>query len=146
MIVGPKSQNLHGQLRLSETTDTVILDADTYTKVSGTFTDGHVSGFTVSNNKLIFNGPDGSCFLFNGASDLESNKSCIIFYALYLNGQLVNDAQTPHKFVTPSKTTSIGITSIIKLNNGDELEIYCKSSETNTTLTIKNLNITFWGH
>jgi hypothetical protein len=135
----------HGQLRLSEYTDTVLTEADVYSKVSGTFIDGDCCNFEVVDNSLVSNCGDNSAFLFNGVSDLEVNKACTIHFALFKNGSLVERAETPHTFVTPSKTSNISITSIINLDKGDTLEVFCKSSEVNTTLSLKTLNVTLWG-
>jgi len=144
-MIGCGIGKLHGQLRLQSEADTDLTTAGQYYKISGTFADGHASGFTVTDNKLKYTGPSGVCFHFSGASDLQVSKACEIVYSLFRNGSAVLDAQTPHTFLNPSKTSNISITSIIMLNQNDELEIYAKSNAANTTMSVKNLNIVFWG-
>ena len=141
-MIGPGSNLAHGQLRLYEPTDTTLENSGVYQKISGTFIDGSAFSFAIINNKLKYLGPS-RCFLFNGCSDLEVDKSCEIIYGLYVNGVLVPEAQTPHDFPSPAKTTTISITALVDLNQNDELEVYAKSDNNNTVLSVKSLNITF---
>ena len=146
MIIGNSKRGVdRGQLRLSAPADSVVTNKNTYQKISGTFTDGESFNFSVSANKLKFNGADNSVFLFNGSSELRVDKITEITYALYKNGQIIADTETPHTFVALAKTSSIGITAIIKLNNGDELDVYVKTGDDNITISVKTLNIALWG-
>jgi len=145
-MIGPGSANLHGQLRLSEAADTVIAGAGSWVKVEGTFIDGEHRGFDVDTNTLVYTGPSGACFLFNGTSDLASNKACTMQYSLYVNGEAAERGQTPHTFPASARTSTIAITALLKLNQGDVLEVYATSDQAATTLSIKTLNITFWGN
>lgn len=144
-MIGPGIQKLHGQLKLNTATDTTLPNKDIYTKITGVFTDGEAKGFIVSNNNLIYTGPSGVVFLFNGSSDVEVNQACQIYYGLHINDNLVEDAQTPHDFVNPSKVAHIGITALIKLNQGDVLNAYVKSDTDNTIVSVKTFDITLWG-
>jgi len=135
----------HGQLRLESPADTNLSETDTYYKVSGNFIDGDANGFEVVDNKLKYIRDSGICFLLNGVSDLQVNKACTITYSLFKNGVLVPGAQTPHTFVNPSKTSNISITAICKLDKNDELEVFAKSDEINTIISVHTLNDTLWG-
>lgn len=138
-------RRLHGQLRLSAPADTALTTANTYVKIAGTMTDGNASGFTVTDNKLVYSGPTGVCFLFNGASDVSVDKACELTYGLIIDGVLQEASQTPHTFPASARTQTMSITAILALTNGDEIDVYVKSSVINTTVSVKNLNITFWG-
>lgn len=144
-IIGPSKQNLHGQLRLIEETNTTLTNAGQYYKIAGTMSDGHAAGFIVTDNKLKYTGPSGTCFHFSGVCDLQVDKACNTVFSLYKNGELVTGAQTPHTFVSPSKTGTIAITAIVELSQDDELEVYAKSDEAVTLMTVETLNIVFWG-
>jgi hypothetical protein len=114
---------MHGQLRLSEETDTTCTLANTYYKIAGTMHDGHAAGFQVVDNKLKYIGPSGMCFHFSGVCDLQVDKACNTVFSLYKNGELVTGAQTPHTFVSPSKTGTISITAIIEATQNDEYDV-----------------------
>lgn len=143
-MIGPGRYDAHGQHRLMEKTSTTITNKDTYVKVLGNFEDGETKGFEFIANKLCWQGSSGTVFLFNGSSDLEVNKACTISYGLFLNGVLVEEAQTPHSFVSPSKTSNISITALVRLQQDDEIEVFVKSSEDNTIVTVHTLAITLW--
>ena len=134
-----------GQLRLTVTATTTTGTAGDYTKILGTFANGSSKNFTVSGNKLIYNGPSGQDFLFSGASDVEVDKACILTYGLYVNDALVAGAETPHTFVAASKISNISITAIVTLNHGDEIDVYVKSSVDTTVVDPTTLIITFLG-
>lgn len=144
-IIGTGYIKMHGQLRLQSETPTVLTNANEYYKVAGTFGDGHSLGFEVTNNKLKYIGPSSVCFQFTGVCDLQVDKACSTVFSLYINGELVTAAQTPHTFVSPSKTGTIAIVAIIELTQDDELEVYAKSDTALTTMTVETLNIVCWG-
>jgi hypothetical protein len=144
-MIGAGYIKMHGQLRLQAEAPTALTNTEQYYKVAGTFGDGHARGFKVANNKLKYTGPDGVCFQFTGVCDLQVDKACHTVFSLYKNGELVTGAQTPHTFVSPSKTGTIAIVAIIELNQDDELEVYAKSDTALTTMTIETLNIVCWG-
>lgn len=144
-MIGTGYNKMHGQLRLAAETPTVLTTAGQYYKVSGTFSDGHAKGFEVVNNKLKYTGPSGTCFHFTGVCDLQVDKACETVFSLYKNGQLVTGAQTPHTFVSPSKTGTISITAIVELAQNDELDVYAKSDTGITAMTVETLNIVLWG-
>lgn len=144
-ILYERQTNDKGQLRLVEPTDTTVITPDVFQKISGDFCDGNAYNFTIVNNRLKFLGSDNTVLLFSGVSDLQVNKACEIEYSLFKNGEIVEGAQTPHTFTSPSKTGTISIVSIITLNNGDELDVWVKSNTANTVFSIKTLNIVLWG-
>lgn len=143
-MIGYCHHHGHGQLRLQSQAVTSLINPNEYKKVSGTFIDGQRHGFEVVNNKLKYTGPSGACFHFSGSSDLQVNKACQITYGLFINGQLAPGSETPHTFPSPAKISSISITVIIKLNQGDELETFVKSDTINTDVTISSLGIVCW--
>jgi hypothetical protein len=133
-------------LNAAQTTE--CADADTYYKITGTWVDGTDcnQGFTYDGTgKLTYNGQSGVHFLFNGQSDVEASKVCEITYALYKNGVIVTGAETPHSFHTANQVANIGITNIFPLQQGDYLEVYCKSDTAATDIISNTLMITFLG-
>jgi len=145
-MLNPKTSVSRGQMAISTPTNTVTGTADTYVQMAGTFTDSMLNNWSLNaDGTLTFNGNDGSTFLFNGVSDLEVDKACTITYGLYKNGVLVTGAETPHTFAAASKIDNVSITRIIQLDKGDYLNVFVKSSATDTTATINTLFLTFWG-
>ncbi len=134
-----------GQLRLETETVTSLTLADTYYPVSGNFVDGNNKGFSLANDGTLTHLGGQNSVLLNGVSDIQVDKVCTVTYALFLNGVLVDFAQTPHSFTAASKTESIAITGILISAQGDYYQIYAKSSESSTNLTVTNLFVTFWG-
>ena len=133
-----------GQLRLTAPAETVCTLADTYYKIAGVMSDGHSCGFSVVDNKLKYSGPDGAVFLFSGSSDARVSKATDLTYGLHKNGELIPEAQSPHTFPAAARISNLSITAICMLDNGDDLDVYMKSSEANLTATVRSLNITFW--
>jgi hypothetical protein len=148
-MIGIFKKKLRGQLTLTVPAETTLAVAGTYYKIDGIFTDGAACGFKVEENKLIYQGPSGVCFLMNGVSDISVNKACELSYALFLNGEIYTDpnggtAETPHTFPASARTQTMAITALMELNNGDEIEIYAKSSEALTIMTARTLRVTFF--
>lgn len=140
--------NYRGQMAIATGTTLTYGADDTYEKVVGAWSDGCLNYFTLDdvNDRLIYNGPSGVCFLFVGTSDLSiSSAPSTIHYALYINDSLVPGAETPHTFTAPSKTSNISINKIITLNNGDYLEVWSKCDTGGYTITIGSLSICCWG-
>lgn len=135
-----------GQMAVASGTTVDYDTVDVYQKIIGTWSDGCLNNFTLddANDRLIFNGNDGSCFLFVGSSEVQIDNAGTIYYALYLNGVLATGAETEHTFSAPAKTSSIAINKIITLNNGDYVEVWTKCSGL-YTITIKALTVCFWG-
>jgi hypothetical protein len=144
-MIGPGYKQFYGQLELQAASNTTLTNAGQYYKIAGTFADGFALGFRVASNTLIYTGPSGVVFLFNGESELQVDKACRTYYALFLNGLEVPGANTPHDFVSPAKTASIGITHLVSLNQNDVIEVYAKSDAATTILHAETLTITFWG-
>jgi hypothetical protein len=144
-MIGPGYRHFHGQRRLESPATTLLATPGQYYKILGTFIDGDANGFVISDNKLKYIGQSGTCFHFTGVSDLSVDKASQIIFSLYVNGLLYVGAQTPHDFPASAKVATISITSIVKLNQDDELEVYAKSDTANTTIAVSNLNIVFWG-
>ena len=139
-------QHDRGQAELTAAANTVCANIGQWYQMAGVFTDTYNRGFTTAaGGTVTYNGPDGRIFLFNGASDLQVDKASTITYALYVNGALVTDAQTPHTFTAASKIDNISITRMVELNNGDAMTIRMMSDTLATTVTVNTLFITFWG-
>lgn len=134
-----------GQLILTAPADTDTTTVDTYVKIVGTFADGLANNFTIVANKLKWNGKNGTVFLVNGTSDLSVDKTCKTTYGLFKNGVLVPGAETPHDFPASLKVSSISITGIVSLDNGDEIDVHVKSDTINTKISVSTLRVTFWG-
>jgi len=143
-MIGPGEIRACGQLRIMAPTDTTCILADTYYKIGGNFEDGETIGFSIAENKIKWNGCNGIIFLFNGTSDVQVNKACTITYGLFRNGELITEAQTPHSFVSPSKTSNISITALIEANCNNEFDVYVKSDQANTIISVQTLNMTLW--
>ena len=144
-MIGPGSSPSRGQLTLNTPADAVMAVAGTYYKISGDFSDGYACGFRVEDEKLIYTGPSGVCFLLNGVSDVAVDKACEMTYGLHINGILQADAQTPHTFPASARTQTLAITGLLRLNQNDEIDVYAKSNQANTTANVRNLRVTLWG-
>lgn len=134
-----------GQIHLSAQAVTSIVTANEYIPVSGNFVDGNIKNFTLDSNGTLTYIGYGNDVLFSGVSDVAVNKNCKITYALFRNGVLIPEAQTPHNFQGVSITETLAITHILYVNHGDAFQVYCKSDQVNTDLTVDNLCVTFWG-
>ena len=143
-LSGTPNERVFMQLNTSTVNNLAV--ADTYYKISGTYsTNGVNNHFSVSSDGVItYNGP-GGVFLFNGVSDLQVNIVTDITYALFINQTLVPNAETPHTFSFFDRIDNISITAMVPLSTGDEIEVYAKASDNNTNLTTLNLLLTFWG-
>lgn len=146
-IIGPGNGILpRGQMYAPDPLTLAYAATDTYEKIEGTWAGRGLDLFEVdSSGILTYRGPDNVAVLFNGTSDLKANKLCVIHYALYVNGVLVEDAQTPIGIQVPGRVRNTSITALIVLNGGDYLEIYSKCDTASTTLTADTLSITCWG-
>jgi hypothetical protein len=143
-MIGPGNIKAGGQLRILNPANTICVLANEFYKIAGTFEDGETVGFTIAENKICWNGNNGIDFLFNGSSDVQVNKACTITYALFKNGILIPNVQTPHKFLSPSKTSNISITALVEINNNDEFDVYVKSDSAGTIVSVQTFNITLW--
>ena len=139
MIVKPKKA-LKGGMHLASGTTKALTTS--YDKITGTWTDGIISDFSIVNSELVCN--KGGTFLFNGHSSLSASKAGKVEYALYVNDVIISGSDTPQDFASSAKNGSIGITSLIQLNTNDRVAVYAKADDT-MTITIALLKITFWG-
>lgn len=115
-----------------------------YYQIEGEWLNGIRNQFTVdTNGNVTYNGAGGT-FLFNGSSDLKADKVCEVTYALFLNGVNTNKI-TPSTFNSANSYNDIGITGLVVLERGDTLTVRTKSDTANTTITIANLRVTYWG-
>ena len=131
-----------GQMLLTEAADTDLTLANTDYKVSGTFTDAAQNrDFTTSSSGTLTYTGAGGKFHFVGASDLTADKNCSIAIKLYRNGSF-SGSQGVHTFNSSNETTNISSTGIITLQEGDEFEIYVRSSSAGTTFSFDSLIIT----
>lgn len=124
----------------------VALDDDgvTFSVIPG-FAVEAANRFQLSGNDLLYTGIGGN-FLFNGTSDLQSNKVSDITYSLYLNGSPVTDEQTTFSFTSANKKANISITGILSLVTNDVLAVRAKSDGTvGTIITINKLDTTLVG-
>jgi len=129
---------------LNSETATILADAGAYYQLNGTFSNGSINGFSLNANGAITYTGAGGTFLFNGASDLKSDKVAEITYALFCGG--INTGKTtPIQFNHANAYIGIGITGLVDLENGDILTVRAKSDTANTTITVFNLRVTFWG-
>ena len=128
-----------------EETATILSVAGTYYPIEGAFSDGDCAGFTLDSDTgvMTYTGA-GGCFLFNGSSNLKSDKVATVTYALFVNGVNSNKT-TPMTFEHANAYVDIGITGIATLQRGDELQVKAKSNTTSTTITVANLRVTLWG-
>lgn len=139
------SKKEKGQMYLSAPTVTKTATANVYVPVSGNFTDGMIKNFVLNSNGTLTYIGYGNDILFNGVSDVETNKNCTMTYTLYRNGSYVAGAETPHVFHGVSITETISITRILYAEHGDTFQIYCKSDQADTELLVSGLCITLWG-
>lgn len=131
-----------GQVILTESADTAATLANTDYKLSGTFTDAEQNrDFTTSSDgKLTYTGAGGK-FHFTGSSDLSADKNCSMALRLYKNGSF-SGSQGSHTFNSSNETTNISSTGLLTLQQGDEFEVYVRSTSASTTFTIDSLIIT----
>ena len=140
-----KKTHGRGQLKLTTPTDTDTTTPDVYVKILGTFTDGLANNFTIVGNKLKWNGKNGAVFLVNGSSNLSVDKACKITYGMFKNGVLIPTAETPHTFPANARISTISITCIAELDNGDEIDVYVKSDTIDTKVSVSSIRVTLWG-
>ena len=145
-MIGPGRVGAHrGQATLTAPVTLTPAVADTYEVVSGVWSNGSCHAFETSAAGVItYSGESGAVFLLNGTSDLGVAIADTTTYALFINGALVPDAETPHTFTSPAKTENIAITALVELNSGDLLQVYAKSLAGNA-VNIATLRITLWG-
>jgi len=143
-MIGPGREILYGRLRLQSQTDVVCTNAGQYYVIDGTFLDGISKGFSKGNNKLIYNGPSGAVYNFTGASDVRTDQASLLTYGLFINDELVDGAETPHRFIDADKTSNMSITDIVRLNQGDEIEVRCKTDTAGAGYRVRTLGIVFW--
>jgi hypothetical protein len=143
-VIGNGVAKTYGQFRLSEAVNIVCEIAETFYKIDGEFANGQACAFAIENNKLVYKGASGRCFLLNGVSDLAVNKACEVAYVMYLNGVAVLSTTTPHTFTAAAKTSNISVTGIVVLNKGDTVETYVKTNDNDITVSVKTLAVTLW--
>lgn len=121
-----------------------LTDANVDYTLTGTFNTLCTCGFeSAGNGKLVYKGAGGA-FMFNGVSDLKSNKGCDVFYTLYKNN-VASMNITPTTFHNANSYNNISTTGIIELVTNDTLIIKAKSNTSSTILTINDLKLTLWG-
>lgn len=133
-----------GQIRLTTPADTICANVGQYYQMQGVFDNGDAKNFSVAADGTMTCLKSGT-YLLSGASDLQVDKASEITYALYVNGVLNPDAQTPHTFSATSKIDNIAITALVPLNYGDQITVRMKSDTITTTVTVNTLFVTTWG-
>ena len=135
-----------GNLKLSTSADITCTEADTYYKINGTnWTSAGLENFSALNTGVItYEGENTRNFVFAGASDLSSDAAAVVTYVLYKNGEAVAGSETPHTFAVQDNIENISIVGIIEdVENGDEFEIYVKSSDEGGVVSVETLSVIF---
>lgn len=129
-----------------------IVDANTWTEISpvgATFeiTDD-AKGFIrdIVESEIVHTGLNGTQYLFSGSTDLKSSANTTVEFALVKNDDLLNPiAVSQHTFGAAQSIENFSINKDIKLLTGDALNLYARTAQANTTLTIYSLNTSYWG-
>ena len=132
-----------GEMHITTEQTPTLATADQYYKLTG-FSGANLNNFVVSDNKITFNGTE-KVFHINGVSDIQVNKTCTLTYAVYVNGVINPHEITPHTFTSASKTVNISIVALATLSPNDYIEIWAKSTASNTELVISKLDVVLWG-
>jgi hypothetical protein len=141
-------QHNRGQLLLTIPKEVTFAANDVYVKIKGVFSDGEAHNFEIDavNNRIIFKGDEAQCFFIAGVSEASVNKACIITYGMYKNGALVPNAETLHTFPASARTSTLSIVRIARLEPGEYLEVWAKSSDATAKLTVATLAVVLWGN
>lgn len=135
-----------GQMHIATgSTFTTSATPDTWTKIAGSWSDGHLQNFVVDdvNDRLTYTGIADECALFNGIASITTDKGCVIYFALYQKGANVHDTTVE---VAPSaKSSALAASAVIHLTAGDYFEGWAKSDTASVTMTIRTLNILIFG-
>ena len=116
-------------------------DGVTYTQVTGMVAT-ELHDFEVVGNTLVYVGIGGR-FLFNGASNLLSNKVCEITVGLSIN-DVVSPQEASISFDNANKKHSVASTGIFSLATGDVLKVLIRGDGTSGIApTILAMNLTF---
>ena len=76
---------------------------------------------------------------------MSSDELVTVTYGLYKNGSLVSGVQTPIDVEVAFRKRNVSITSILKLDKNDYLEVFAKCSSDTASLVASTLSITCWG-
>lgn len=132
-----------GQLRMAVATSTLLVTSSEYYQMIVSSTDSYNKNFsTNATGTITYSGTSGLYFLFNGATNFLTDKAALVTYGLYVNGALATGAESPIDIAASSKRASNAITRVIQLNNGDKINIWVKSDQANTTITVDALFLT----
>ena len=116
-------------------------DGVTYTQITGMVAT-KLHDFEVVGNTLVYVGIGGR-FLFNGASNLLSNKVCEITVGLSIN-DVASTQEASISFDNANKKHSVASTGIFSLATGDVLKVLVRGDGTSgITPTILAMNLTF---
>lgn len=146
-VIGPgNGLPLYSMFELENPSTIDFAADDTYQKITGDWLAREFSYFEhAAGDKLRYLGPNNTPFLFSGSSDLSSSRGVLITYAAFLNDALVESAQSPHTFQTNGLIENLSITAVVRLNTGDEFEVFAKASDADADINIETLRITLWG-
>lgn len=131
-----------GQLILTAPSSFTLTNADEYYTIPGAFADGFNLGIETSVDGVMTYTGFGNIMRIVGVSDLEVDRACEITYAFFREGLLVPGAQTPHGFVSPSKTANISITAIMEAAKNNYMSVRVKSDVAGTVVNIRTLVVT----
>jgi len=136
-----------GVMHLTGGDTTHCTTANTYYKISKVagFVNGVNNGFTLDyNGRITFIGIKGTDCNFFGSSDVTADKTGELYYALFKNGSLYDDAESPIDINNANKTKGVQINiGIPNLKPTDYFEIWVRSENANTTITHRTLFISF---
>ena len=130
-----------GQLHLTAPAVMTCTLADTYYQAVGIYEDGLSLGITTAPDGTMTYTGYGNVMHLVGVSDLSVDRACTITYSLFRNDEIVPGAQTPHGFVSPSKTANISITALMEACATCHLDVRIKSSVAGTVVDIENLSV-----
>lgn len=138
-----------GVMHLTSSDTTHCTTIGTYYKIYklGGFANGIHNGFTIDGNgRITFTGQKGTDCVFFGSSDVAADKQAELHYALYKNGSLFDQAESPIDINNPNKSKSIAINlGLPNLKATDYFEIWVRSDVASTVVTHKTLFITILG-
>ena len=130
-----------GQIHLTAPEDLTCTLADTYYSAPGIYEDGLSFNISTASDGTMSYLGYGNIMHLAGVSDLSVDRACTITYSLFRNGEIVPGAQTPHSFVSPSKTANISITALMEACADCYLNVMVKSDVAGTVVTVENLSV-----
>ena len=118
---------------------------NTYTKITGGWTDGHSNNYIIdsANNRLTYIGATEHCALFNGVSSIIVDKGGVITYGLYQTNAF--QFETPVEISNSAKAEALAASKIVRVLPNDYFEVWVKADSASVTITMSTLNILLFG-